>query len=120
MSTHVAIVAGVVSGLGQATAPALHAAGLKVVAVDRDEAGPKELPDGMPHEVADATDPTVPGPLVERIATEIGSPDVLVSTIGALEVGDALSVSKERGRASSSMWRPGQASNRWRAMPPTA
>src|ERR1700690_2127507 len=90
MNTHVAIVAGAGSGLGQATALALHEAGLTVVAVDRSEAGLKELPDGIHREVADATDPAVPGPLVDHVVAEIGAPDVLVNTIGAYELGDAL------------------------------
>jgi NAD(P)-dependent dehydrogenase (short-subunit alcohol dehydrogenase family) len=92
MSTRVAIVAGAASGLGQATALALHAAGLTVVAVDRNEAGLKQLPDEISREVADATDAAVPGPLVERIAAEVGSPDILVNTIGAYELGDSLAV----------------------------
>jgi NAD(P)-dependent dehydrogenase (short-subunit alcohol dehydrogenase family) len=45
------------SGMGQATAMALHTAGLTVVAVDRSEAGLRELPDGIRREVADATAP---------------------------------------------------------------
>lgn len=96
MSTRTAIVAGAGSGLGQATALALHAAGLTIVAVDRNEAGLKELPEGMHLEVADGTDPTVPGPLVERIAAEVGPPDVLVNTIGAFDLGDSLSVTPEK------------------------
>jgi NAD(P)-dependent dehydrogenase (short-subunit alcohol dehydrogenase family) len=96
MSRRIAIVAGAGNGLGQATALALHAAGLTVVAVDRNEAGLKELPEGMYLEVADGTDPTVPGPLVERIAAEVGPPDVLVNTIGAFELGDSLSVTPQR------------------------
>ena len=92
MSTRIAIVVGAGSGLGQATALTLHRGGLTVVAVDRNEAGLAELPDEIRREVADATDPTVPGPLVERIATEVGPPDILVNTIGAFEMGDALSV----------------------------
>jgi 3-oxoacyl-[acyl-carrier protein] reductase len=95
MSTRIAIVAGAGSGLGQATALALHAAGLTVVAVDRNEAGLKQLPDGISLEVADASDPAVPGPLVERIALEVGSPDILVNTIGAYELGDSLTVTPE-------------------------
>jgi 3-oxoacyl-[acyl-carrier protein] reductase len=47
-------------------------------------------------EVADGTDPTVPGPLVERIAAEVGPPDVLVNTIGAFELGDSLSVTPQK------------------------
>jgi NAD(P)-dependent dehydrogenase (short-subunit alcohol dehydrogenase family) len=92
MSTRIAIVAGAGSGLGQATALALHAAGVTVVAVDRNEAGLKELPDEIHRQVADASDPAVPGPLVERIAAEVGAPDILVNTIGAYELGDSLGV----------------------------
>jgi NAD(P)-dependent dehydrogenase (short-subunit alcohol dehydrogenase family) len=95
MSTHVAIVVGAGSGLGQATALMLHSAGLTVVAVDRSETGLKQLPDGIHREVADATDPAVPAPLVNRIAAEVGPPDILVNTIGAFELGDALSVTAQ-------------------------
>jgi NAD(P)-dependent dehydrogenase (short-subunit alcohol dehydrogenase family) len=95
MSTPIAIVVGAGSGLGQATAVALHGAGLTVVAVDRNEAGLKPLPEEIHREVADATDPAVPGPLVDRIAAEVGPPDILVNTIGAFELGDALSVTPQ-------------------------
>jgi NAD(P)-dependent dehydrogenase (short-subunit alcohol dehydrogenase family) len=95
MTTRIAIVAGAGSGLGQATALALEAAGLTVVGVDRNEAGLKELPDEIHREVADATDPDAPGPLVDRIAAEIGPPDILVNTIGAYELGDALTVTPQ-------------------------
>jgi NAD(P)-dependent dehydrogenase (short-subunit alcohol dehydrogenase family) len=98
MSTPIAIVVGAGSGLGQATALALHRAGLTVVAVDRSEAGLKQLPDEIRHEVADASDPTVPGPLVDRIAAEVGPPDILVNTIGAFEVGDTMGVTAEKLR----------------------
>ena len=96
MSPRIAIVVGAGSGLGQATALALHAAGLIVVAVDRNEAGLNVLPKGFRLEVADGTDPAVPGPLVERIATEVGAPDILVNTIGAFELGDALTVTPQK------------------------
>jgi NAD(P)-dependent dehydrogenase (short-subunit alcohol dehydrogenase family) len=95
MSRRIAIVAGAGSGLGQATALKLHADGLTVIAVDRTEAGLKELPDGIHTEVADSTDPTVPKPLVDRLVTEVGPPDVLVNTVGAYELGDALSTSPQ-------------------------
>jgi NAD(P)-dependent dehydrogenase (short-subunit alcohol dehydrogenase family) len=95
MSTRIAIVAGAGSGLGQATAVALHAAGLTVVAVDRSEAGLKQLPDGIHREVADATDPDVPGPLLDRIVNQVGLPDILVNTIGAYELGDAMATTPQ-------------------------
>jgi NAD(P)-dependent dehydrogenase (short-subunit alcohol dehydrogenase family) len=95
MSTRIAIVAGAGSGLGQATALALHRAGITVVAVDRNEAGLKELPDEIRREVADATDPTAVGPAVDRIVAAVGAPDILVSTIGTYELGDAMSVTPE-------------------------
>jgi NAD(P)-dependent dehydrogenase (short-subunit alcohol dehydrogenase family) len=95
MNSRTAIVAGAGSGLGQATALKLHADGFTVVAVDRNEPGLKELPDGIHVEVADATDPSVPGPLVDRVVAEIGPPDVLVNTIGAYELGEALAVAPE-------------------------
>lgn len=98
MSTGIAIVAGAGSGLGQATALALHGAGVTVVAVDRSEAGLKKLPTGVHREVADSTDPAVPGPLVDRIAAGIGSPDILINTIGAFEIGDALAVTPQQLR----------------------
>jgi NAD(P)-dependent dehydrogenase (short-subunit alcohol dehydrogenase family) len=95
MSTPIAIVVGAGSGLGQATALTLNRAGLTVVAVDRSEAGLKQLPGEIHREVADATDPAVPGPLVNRIAAEVGPPSILVNTIGAFELGDALSVTAQ-------------------------
>ena len=98
MNEGIAIVAGAGTGLGQATALALHASGLTVVAVDRSEAGLEQLPDKVHREVADPTDPATAGPLVERIAAEVGPPAVLVNTIGAYELGDALTVTPQTPR----------------------
>jgi NAD(P)-dependent dehydrogenase (short-subunit alcohol dehydrogenase family) len=95
MTARVAIVFGAGTGLGLATAVALHRAGLTVVAVDRNEAGLEELPDEIRREVADASDPAVPRPLVDRIAADVGSPDILVNTIGAFEFGDSLTVTPQ-------------------------
>jgi NAD(P)-dependent dehydrogenase (short-subunit alcohol dehydrogenase family) len=95
MSSRIAIVAGAGSGLGQATALRLRGEGFTVVGVDRNEAGLKELPVDIHRQVADATDPAVPGPLVDRIATEIGPPSALVNTIGAYELGDALTIAPQ-------------------------
>ena len=95
MSAKVAIVAGASGPLGRATTGALVAGGLTVVAVDRNEQGMRDLPDGVGREVADTTDPAVATRLIDRIAGEVGPPDVLVNTIGAFRLGDALATTPE-------------------------
>ena len=90
MSAKVAIVAGAGGALGRATAVTLAAGGLTVVAVDRNERGLGEFPDGVRAEVADTTDPAVAKSLVDRVAVEVRPPDVLVNTIGAFRPGDAV------------------------------
>jgi NAD(P)-dependent dehydrogenase (short-subunit alcohol dehydrogenase family) len=95
MSAQIAVVVGAGSGLGQATAVRLASTGAVVVGVDRNAAALSQLPDGIRREVADATDPTVPALLVERIVEAVGPPDILVNTIGAYDVSDALSATPE-------------------------
>ena len=95
MSLRVAIVAGAGGALGRATSLALSDRGFSVVAVDRSEHALRELPGSIRFEVADATDPAVPAPLVDRIAGEVGPPEVLVNTIGAFQLGDALAATPE-------------------------
>ena len=95
MSTHVAIVGGASGALGHATTAILAARGLTVVAVNRAGDPLRELPDGVRREVADATDPAATKSLIDRIADEVGPPDVLVNTIGAFLPGDALSTAPE-------------------------
>jgi len=95
MSAKVAIVAGAGGALGRATTVTLAARGLTVVAVDRSERGLTDLPEDIRHEVADATDPAVATRLIDRIAAEVGPPDILVNTIGGFRLGDALSTTPE-------------------------
>ena len=95
MTAKVAIVAGAGGPLGRATAVTLAANGLTVVAVDRNERGLGDLPDDIRREVADATDPAVATRLIDRIADEVGPPDVLVNTIGAFRPADALATTPE-------------------------
>jgi NAD(P)-dependent dehydrogenase (short-subunit alcohol dehydrogenase family) len=95
MSERVAIVVGAGGELGRATAEKLAAAGFTVVGVDRNEDGLKALPDGIRYEAGDATDPAVARALVERIAAEVGSPEVLVNTIGMYHLGEALAATPE-------------------------
>jgi NAD(P)-dependent dehydrogenase (short-subunit alcohol dehydrogenase family) len=95
VSAQVAIVAGAGGALGHAMTKTLAVSGLTVVAVDRNERGLRELPDGVRREVADTTDPEVARPLIDRIAAEVGPPGVLVNTIGAFRPGDALTTTPE-------------------------
>jgi NAD(P)-dependent dehydrogenase (short-subunit alcohol dehydrogenase family) len=95
MNERVAILAGAAGELGRATAQKLAAAGFTVVGIDRNEEGLKELPDGIRYEVGDPTDPAVARSLVERIAVEVGPPEVLVNTIGTYRLGQALDATPE-------------------------
>lgn len=95
MNAQVAIVTGAGGVLGKATTVALAAAGLTVVAVDRNEHGMSELPGSVRREVADTTDPAAAKAVIDRIAAEVGPPDVLVNTIGAFRLGDTLSTTPE-------------------------
>jgi NAD(P)-dependent dehydrogenase (short-subunit alcohol dehydrogenase family) len=91
VSDRVALVAGAGGPLGRAVAAKLSAAGFSVVGIDRNEAGLRELPDGVRGLPGDPTDPAAAAALVQRVAAEIGPPEVLVNAIGAFMVGDALS-----------------------------
>src|SRR5580765_8463577 len=95
MSKRVAIVVGAGGELGRATAEKLAAAGFTVVGTDRSENGLKELPDGIRREVADPVDPVSARSVVDRIAAEVGPPEVLVNTIGMYHLGDALTATQE-------------------------
>jgi NAD(P)-dependent dehydrogenase (short-subunit alcohol dehydrogenase family) len=95
MSARVAVVAGAGGALGRATSVVLSGNGFTVVAVDRSERALRELPEGVRPEIADTTDAAVPVRLMDRIASEVGPPEVLVNTIGAFEPGDALAATPE-------------------------
>jgi NAD(P)-dependent dehydrogenase (short-subunit alcohol dehydrogenase family) len=93
MSERVAIAGG--GGLGRATAEKLAAAGFTVAGVDRSEEGLKELPDGIRREAADPAGPAAARSAVDRIAAEAGPPQVLVNTIGAYQLGEALAATPQ-------------------------
>ncbi|MCU1662437.1 MAG: NAD-dependent dehydratase [Pseudonocardia sp.] len=95
MSDRVAIVAGAGGPLGRAAAVKLAAAGYTVVGIDRNEDGLRELPDGIHQMPGDTTDPAVPKALIDRVVAEVGPPDLLVNTIGAFVLGDALSATPD-------------------------
>jgi NAD(P)-dependent dehydrogenase (short-subunit alcohol dehydrogenase family) len=94
-SGRVAVVAGAGGELGRATARALAAAGYTVVGVDRSEKGLEDLPDGARRVVGDATDPASARTLIDSIAAEVGSPEVLVNTIGTFRLGAAVDATPE-------------------------
>ncbi|HEY2522254.1 MAG TPA: SDR family oxidoreductase [Streptosporangiaceae bacterium] len=95
MSERVAIVTGAGSELGRSTAEKLVAAGFSVAGVDRSEERLKELPDGIWRAAADPADPAAARAVVDRIAAEVGPPEVLVNTIGTYHLGDAMSATRE-------------------------
>jgi NAD(P)-dependent dehydrogenase (short-subunit alcohol dehydrogenase family) len=96
MSAKIAIVTGGGGGsLGRATALALADRGLTVVTVDRNEQALRELPDSIRREAGDPTDPATAKSLIDRIAADVGPPDILVNTIGVFHQGDALSTTPE-------------------------
>ena len=98
MTDRVAIVAGAGGELGAATAATLTGMGFTVVGVDRSEAGLAGLPDDVRGEVADPTDPAAAKAIVDRIAAEVGPPDVLVNVVGAFDLGEAITATPEQLR----------------------
>jgi NAD(P)-dependent dehydrogenase (short-subunit alcohol dehydrogenase family) len=91
----VAVVAGAGGELGRATAGKLAAAGFVPAGIDRSEGGLKELPAGIWRAVADPADPAAVRTVVDRIAAEVGPPEVLVNTVGTYHPGDALTATPE-------------------------
>ncbi len=91
----VAIVAGAGGALGHATAAALAASGLTVVALDRSEHAMSDLGDAVHKEAADPGDPGAVTRLIDRIAAKVGPPRVLVNTVGAFRPGDALATTPD-------------------------
>src|SRR5579859_4226177 len=95
MVERVAIVAGAGGDLGLALAQRLAGAGFTVAGVDRSEEALKELPDGTWRAAADPTDPAAARNVVDRIAAEVGPPEVLVNTIGMFRLGEAVTATQE-------------------------
>jgi NAD(P)-dependent dehydrogenase (short-subunit alcohol dehydrogenase family) len=95
VSGRVAVVVGAGGELGRATAIALTGAGFTVVGVDRNQKALDELPEGIRHEVSDTTDQAEAKTLIDRIAAEVGPPEVLVNTIGTFRLGEAVSATTE-------------------------
>jgi NADP-dependent 3-hydroxy acid dehydrogenase YdfG len=90
-SPRVAVVTGASSGIGEATARALVAAGYRVALlarrVDRIEALSAELGDGALAIAADVTDRDSLVAAAERVQQEFGGADVLVNNAGVMLLG---------------------------------
>jgi NAD(P)-dependent dehydrogenase (short-subunit alcohol dehydrogenase family) len=99
LGSRIAVVAGAGGGLGQATVRLLHAAGLTAVGVDRSPAKLADLPAGVHREYADVTDPAVAEPLLQRVAAQVGEPQILVNVVGMHALGDFRTVTPDRLRA---------------------
>jgi NAD(P)-dependent dehydrogenase (short-subunit alcohol dehydrogenase family) len=95
MSGPVAIVAGAGGELGRAVAEKLTVAGFTVAGIDRSAEPLKQLPDSIWRDTADPADPAAARAVVDRIAAEVGPPEVLVNTIGMYHLGDALAATPE-------------------------
>jgi NAD(P)-dependent dehydrogenase (short-subunit alcohol dehydrogenase family) len=98
MSPRVAIVAGAGGALGHATTAVLAASGLTVVALDRNEHAMSDLGDAVHKVAADPADPGAVTQVIDRIADEVGPPGVLVNTVGAFRLGEALATTPETVR----------------------
>jgi NAD(P)-dependent dehydrogenase (short-subunit alcohol dehydrogenase family) len=92
--TRVAVVAGA-GELGSATAALLARSGFTVVVVDRNQKALEELADGIRVEVGDPTDQAVAKTVIDRIAAEVGPPEVLVNTVGGFLLGEAVNATPD-------------------------
>jgi NAD(P)-dependent dehydrogenase (short-subunit alcohol dehydrogenase family) len=95
MSGPVAIVAGAGGDLGRAVTEQLTDAEFTVAGIDRSEEPLKQLPDNIWRDASDPADPAAARSVVDRIAAEVGPPEVLVNTIGMYHLGDALAATPE-------------------------
>ena len=85
----VAVITGGASGIGLATVQRFLAAGAWVAVVDQDAQALKRLPDGVLALEGDVGDPDMVAAHHARIVSELGAPEVLMTSAG-ISVGKAL------------------------------
>jgi NAD(P)-dependent dehydrogenase (short-subunit alcohol dehydrogenase family) len=95
MSERVAVVAGAGGELGRAVAEKLAVAGFAVAGIDRSEQALKQLPDGIWRGTADPADTVAARSIVDRVAAEVGPPEMLVNTVGVYRLGEAITATPE-------------------------
>jgi NAD(P)-dependent dehydrogenase (short-subunit alcohol dehydrogenase family) len=93
MSDQVAIVVGAGGLLGRTVAARLATEGFTVAGIDRSAEGLSELRDFTV--VGDATDPAIAKTVIDRAVAEVGRPTVLVNTLGAFTMGDAMAATPD-------------------------
>jgi NAD(P)-dependent dehydrogenase (short-subunit alcohol dehydrogenase family) len=91
-----AVVAGAGGELGRAVVENFVRSGHTVVAVDRSADKLDGLPEGVHREVADATDPSVVGALINRIVQAVAPPDILVNALGVFFPGPAVDTTPDQ------------------------
>lgn len=95
MATPITIVTGAGGALGQATVRALVAEGHRVVGVDRDPGSLQPIREVAGIETADLTDRDAVSELFERLAGDLGPPDVVVNTVGGFRPGSLFDTTPE-------------------------
>ncbi|MEY9855540.1 NAD(P)-dependent dehydrogenase (short-subunit alcohol dehydrogenase family) [Catenulispora sp. GAS73] len=98
MTERVALVVGAGGPLGRSVVDKLVAAGYRVAGADRNKDGLETLPPQVLRVPGDATDPEDARRVVETVVSELGTPAVLVNTIGAYGLGDALAATPDQLR----------------------
>ena len=91
----VAVVTGAGGGLGAAAVDVLLGRGASVVAVDRESAALEALSGAVTRLAGDVSEPDAAAALFDRIAAEVGVPDIVVNTVGAYRPGEAIDTTAE-------------------------
>ncbi len=99
LTDHVAIITGASSGIGEATARALAAEGMRLVLTARRADALEALARDLPSAISvpgDITDPELPATLISSALEAFGRCDVVFNNAGVMEVGTVESADVER------------------------
>lgn len=86
LKNQVAVITGASSGIGEAVAKDLHAAGVKLVVTARRADRLESLGKGITCIAGDITDPAMPQRLIDTAIAKFGSCDIVFNNAGLLEV----------------------------------